>query len=145
MCTRFVLLLAVVSLLAACGSDGDQLSEEEFLAQANEICRVGNQEINDSFEALFADFPEEPTEEEVQQIIDENGQTLLDDFESNLGGQIDDLRDLNGPSDLEDELDRSSTRHPRSSTRSPTPAPRRFSRVLRMSSPTSTPSSWRSG
>jgi hypothetical protein len=72
--TRFVLLLVVVSLLAACGSDGDQLSEEEFLAQANEICR-------------------------------ENGQTLGDDTVSNIRGQIDEIRDLNGPSALEDELD----------------------------------------
>lgn len=101
---RFVLLLVVVSLLAACGSDGDQLSEEEFLAQANEICRVGNEELRESSEALFASLPEEPTEEEIQQFIEEDGQTLGDDFVSNIRGQIDDIRNLNGPSDLEDEL-----------------------------------------
>ena len=104
MCTRFVLPLAVVSLLAACGSDGDQLSEEEFLAQANEICRVGNEELRESSEALFALLPAEPTEEEIQQFIEDNGQMLRDDFVSNIRGQIDDIRGLNGPSDLEDEL-----------------------------------------
>jgi hypothetical protein len=98
----------LIGLLTACGSDGDQLSEEEFLSQANEICQVGNEAINETFETFFeAFFPAgaEPTEEEVQQVIEENGQTILNDFVVNIRGQVDDIRDLNGPSDLEDELD----------------------------------------
>ncbi len=83
-------------LLAGCGSDGDELSEVEFLAEANEICRVGNAEDDAAFEALFP-VGAERTEEEAQQ-------TFFDGLVSNLRGQIDDLRDLNGPSDLEDEL-----------------------------------------
>ena len=105
---RQVITVVVVSLLfgllAACGSD-DRLSEEEFLAQGNEICRVGNEELNASAEALFSQLTEESTEEDFQQVIDENGQTFLDDFVSNVRGQIDDIRDLNAPSDLEDDLD----------------------------------------
>ncbi len=40
-------------LLAACGSDGEQLSEEEFVAQANEICRVGTEELTETFESFL--------------------------------------------------------------------------------------------
>ena len=98
-----VVVLVVAILLAACGSD-ERLSEEEFLAQANEICRVGTEELIETFESFFpADA--EPTEEEFQQIFDENGQTIFDDFVTNTRGQIDDIRDLNGPSDLEGQLD----------------------------------------
>lgn len=98
-----VLLLTV----AACGSDGDRLSEEEFLAQANEICRVGNDALNETMEETFeALFPAgtEPTDEEFQQVIEENGQAIADDIVSNVRGQIADIRDLKAPSDLEVQL-----------------------------------------
>ena len=98
---------AVTALLvAACGSDSEQLSEEEFLAAANEICAVGNEEIA----ALFDEVEErrgleDATEEELQQIIEEEAPAVRDAFVTNVRGQIADVRDLNGPSDLEDELD----------------------------------------
>jgi hypothetical protein len=103
---RQVISVAAASLLlvllTACGSDG--LSQEEFVAQANEICQAGTDELTETFEAFFpADA--ELTEEDFQQIFDEHGQTIFDDFVSNTRGQIDDIRDLNGPSDLEDQLD----------------------------------------
>ena len=100
---------ATALLLAACGSDGDELSQEEFLAQANEICEVGNEEIDQVFDEFFEEFfeplGEEPTEEEVGEVIEAEGQEPLDDLVSNVRGQIADIRDLNGPSDLEDDLD----------------------------------------
>lgn len=96
--------VAAAVLLAACGSDGDELSQEEFLAQADGICRAGNERMIEKFGEFFpAVF--EFSDEEAQQIIDENGQTIIDFAVSNARGQIDDIRDLNGPSDLEDELD----------------------------------------
>ena len=91
----------VILMVFAVSAD-DELSEEEFLAAANEICEVGNQEINETGEALFASAN---TEEEFGQVIEEQGQTFLDDFISNVRGQIGDIGDLNGPSGLEDELD----------------------------------------
>lgn len=97
-----IVVVAAALVLAACGSDGEELSEGEFLAAGNEICEVGNQELNEIFEALFASAT---TEEEFGQVIEEQGQTVLDDFVSNVRGQIGDLGDLNGPSGLEDELD----------------------------------------
>ena len=96
-------------LLAACSSDGDELSQEEFLAQANEICQVGNDEIDQLFDEAFDEaFPptgDEPTEENFAQFIEEEGQELIDSLVSNVRGQIADIRDLNGPSEVEDELD----------------------------------------
>ena len=88
-------------LLAACSSDGDELSEEEFLAQANEICQVGNDEIDQLFDEAF----DGATEENIAQFIEEEGQELIDSLASNVRGQIADIRDLSGPSDLEDEVD----------------------------------------
>ncbi len=99
-----VLLLTV----AACGSDGDRLSEGEFLAQANEICRVGNAALDETMEETFeALFPAgtEPTDEEFQQVLEENGQAIVDDIVSSVRGQIADIRDLKAPSDLEVQLD----------------------------------------
>ena len=61
---------ATALLAAACGSDGDELSQEEFLAQANEICRVGNEEIAQLEEEFFPATGGEPTEEEFQEFIE---------------------------------------------------------------------------
>ncbi len=77
-----ILGTATALLLAGCGSDGDELSEVEFLAEANEICRVGRAEDIAAIEALS-----------------------VDGLVSSIRGQVDDIRDLDGPSDLEDELD----------------------------------------
>ena len=87
---RVVLALAVVSLLsvAACGDDGDQLSEEEYLAQANEICAESNAE----FEEL--EFPSAPEEFDV----------WLVSFREIFRDQFDRIRDLNGPGDLEADV-----------------------------------------
>ncbi len=87
---RVALALAVVSLLsvAACGDDGDQLSEEEYLAQANEICAESNAE----FEEL--EFPSAPEEFDV----------WLVSFREIFRDQFDRIRDLNGPGDLEADV-----------------------------------------
>jgi hypothetical protein len=94
--------LVLVLLVTACGSDGDGLSEEEFLAQANEICRVGNTELEQTFEALFAGT--ERTDEEFRRVAEENAQALMDDYVSNVRGQVADIRALRAPSDLEVRL-----------------------------------------
>jgi hypothetical protein len=101
---RVVLVgLALVVLGAACGSAEDRLSEEEFLAQANEICRVGNTELEQTFQALFPEGAER-TDEEFRRVAEENGQALIDDYVRNVRGQIADIRALKAPSDLEVEL-----------------------------------------
>jgi hypothetical protein len=91
-----VTLMGGVGLgLVACG-DGEELSEEEFLEQANEICAEGEDELVAAFENAFGG-DEEPSPEEVGDFADV--------FEENISGQLDALNDLEGPGDLEDELD----------------------------------------
>jgi len=94
-----VLLLTV----AACGSDGDRLSEGEFLAQANEICRVGNEALDETMAELFPPGVER-ADEEFRRVVEENGQAIVDDIVSSVRGQIADIRDLRAPSDLEVQL-----------------------------------------
>lgn len=103
------MVVAGAFVIAACGSDSEQLSEEEFLAAANEICEVGNEEVVQLFEELeplVEDiYATAATEEEVQQFFQDEGGKVRDAYVSNVQGQVSDVRDLNGPDDLEEELD----------------------------------------
>jgi hypothetical protein len=93
---RLLVPVALLGLLAAgCGDDEEALSEDEFVEQANEICDEGADELDAASEELFGD--EEPTPEELS--------GFADTFEDSIIGQIDDIDALNGPGDLEDELD----------------------------------------
>ncbi len=93
-------------LLTACRVESDEAAEErEFIAQANEICRVGGDELDQLQDEFFASTGEEPTEEEFQQLIEEEGSEFIDTFVRNVRDQIADVRGLAGPSDLEDELE----------------------------------------
>ena len=100
------MVVAGAFVVAACGSDSEQLSEEEFLAAANEICEVGNEEVDQLFEDTFAAAGgAAASEEEIEQFFQDEGGGLRDAFVSNVQGQVSDVRDLNGPDDLEEELD----------------------------------------
>jgi hypothetical protein len=107
------MVVAGAFVVAACGSDSEQLSEEEFLAAANGICEVGNEEVdqlNEEMNQLIEDIyaaaeSEEALEEEFQQFFQDEGGEFRDAFVSNAQGQVSDVSDLNGPDDLEDELD----------------------------------------
>jgi hypothetical protein len=103
------MVVAGAFVIAACGSDSEQLSEEELLAAANEICEVGNEEVVQLFEELeplVEDiYATAATEEEVQQFFQDEGGKVRDAYVSNVQGQVSDVRDLNGPDDLEEELD----------------------------------------
>jgi hypothetical protein len=88
-----VSLLSVVTL--GCGDDA--LSEEDFVAQANDICDEGNERLD----ALA---------EEVEGGLEDNepAEELLDDFAAQfvdeVRGQVAAIRELDGPGELEDEL-----------------------------------------
>ena len=103
------MVVAGAFVVAACGSDSEQLSEEEFLAAANEICEVGNEEVAQLFEELEPLVEDilatATTEEEVEQFFQDEGGKVRDAYVSNVQGQVSDVRDLNGPDDLEEELD----------------------------------------
>ncbi len=68
------MVVAGAFVVAACGSDSEQLSEEEFLGAANEICEVGNEEVDQLFEDTFAAAGgEEATEEEIPAVLPRRG------------------------------------------------------------------------
>jgi hypothetical protein len=79
---------------AGCGDDDDALGEEEFIDQANAICEEGNAELEEIFSAFEV---EEPTEEELADGVEEAA--------DNIEGQIEEIRALEGPDDLEEDLD----------------------------------------
>jgi hypothetical protein len=84
---------------AACGGDDEErLSTEEFEAQGNQICQEGNDRTNALFEEQFGDLEEEPPADEVEDFID-------DEVVPSIEQQIDELRDLNPPEDIEDEFE----------------------------------------
>jgi len=89
---------ALLLLGAGCGDEGDELSEEEFLAQGNEICAQGNEELDAAFEEAFPDDDAEPTPQQVAALF-------LDELIPNVQAQIDDLEGLEGPDSLEEDLD----------------------------------------
>jgi hypothetical protein len=78
--------------LAACSSDSDALSAEEFRTAANKICEDGTERV----EEIAADLDENSTEDEIR--------TALDDILDEIERQIDDIRELAGPDDLESDV-----------------------------------------
>lgn len=94
--TAIATVSALLLLGAGCGDDEDRLSTEEFLEQGNAICEEGNEALDAAAEAIFGD--EEPDVEAARAFFE-------DDVIPNVQGQIDDLRDLNPPEDLEDAVD----------------------------------------
>jgi hypothetical protein len=99
---RSLVLLCTLPLAllgAACGGDddgGERLTQEEFEEQGNAICQAGNERIEEAFtDAGFGE--EEPPAEEVEAFVD-------DELIPSIERQIDELRDLNPPEDVEDDF-----------------------------------------
>jgi hypothetical protein len=94
---RIVALVSVVLLFAA-GCNGDALSEEEFLERANEICAAGNVELGSMTNDLEDELGgENPTDAQLTDFADAVSENLRD--------QVAGIRALEGPSDLEEQLD----------------------------------------
>jgi hypothetical protein len=92
-----VCALAVGLVAAGCGSsDDDSLTKAEFLKQGNAICSKGNKEINQGAKSTFT-TKQEPSKAELNKFAED---TLI----PSVQGQIDDFRDLNPPSELEDQV-----------------------------------------
>ena len=96
------LLFSMSALLVACGGDDqadapapepEPLSKAEFVAQADEICAEGNQELETAAEDVSA----EPTDEEIAEFAD-------DVLVPNLQQQHDDLAALGAPEGDEDAV-----------------------------------------
>ena len=86
--------LCVAALVAVgCGDDEERLSSEEFLEQGNAICASVNDELDAVFEALG---DTEPSTDELVSLFED---TLV----PSVRAEIDDLRELNPPEELEEE------------------------------------------
>jgi hypothetical protein len=98
---RRIALVAILCVgawvLAGCGDD-EALSEQEFLEQGNTICAAGNERLDAAFEGLDLEEGEEPSAEQMEAL-------LLDVFLPDVQSQIDDVRALEPPDELADEVE----------------------------------------
>jgi hypothetical protein len=104
---RRIALVAVLCvgacLLAGCGDDDEEaLSEEAFLEQGNAICAAGNDRLDAAFDAAFAEMELEEGEEPSPEQI---GAVVLDVLVPEVQSQIDDIRSLEPPDELADEVE----------------------------------------
>jgi hypothetical protein len=92
------------SLLVGCGDDGgdssDTLTETEFEEQANAICEEGNAEIDAGADETFSDVPSGEAPSEVEQTA-----FVEDVVVPGVQDQIDGIRALAAPEDIQDDVD----------------------------------------
>jgi hypothetical protein len=89
-------LLAAGLLAAGCGGGDDNLTKAEFLKQGNAICKKGDKEIDKAADKTFTS-KQRPSDATITKFAED---TVI----PNVQGQIDGLRDLNPPSDDEDQV-----------------------------------------
>ncbi|MGH2957913.1 MAG: hypothetical protein ACRDL6_13080 [Solirubrobacterales bacterium] len=95
-------MLTTGLIAAGCGDDdggdggnGDEaLTKEEFVAQGNQICREGNQELD---AIANQSFQREPTPEQEERFVN-------DEVIPNIQGQIDEIRALESPEGDEETI-----------------------------------------
>lgn len=88
---------AAIALVAAgCGGD-DELTKEEFITQADEICTEGEAELTATAEEQFGDLSEPPSQKEQEEFI---STTVAD----NLQSQLDQIRELEPPGEDADQV-----------------------------------------
>jgi hypothetical protein len=111
--TRWLLTLGVaLALLAGCGGGddkgggdggggggGDALSQEELVSQANKICRDGSAKINEKAKDVQEKVQQADSAEEQQKVVAD----VLEDTAKAYDPYLDQLHDLNPPSNLEAE------------------------------------------
>jgi hypothetical protein len=88
-------VVAAAGLAAGCGGDDDgiptgDVSKQEYIAQADEICGRGDREIERAAREAFGARGPAPSEEQVVAFAEE---TVI----PNVQGQLDDLRELEAP------------------------------------------------
>jgi hypothetical protein len=91
------LLMAALGLGAAgCGGDdAETISKEDFLTQANQICR----EAQDATDAAFEEqFPGEPSDAEIETFWNETARP-------NVENQVEEIRALGAPEGDEEQID----------------------------------------
>jgi hypothetical protein len=98
-------VVAIAVIAAGCGSSDDEttttLTKQQFIAQADAVCKKGNTEIEEGFETFAKenDIPQnqEPSDEQGKEIIE----TVI---VPSIQEQADGIRALGAPSGDEDEI-----------------------------------------
>jgi hypothetical protein len=94
--------LAIGVGLGATGCGSDTLTESEFTDEANAICAEGDAQLNNASVEYVQSWNlgpyDEPTLEQLQGLVDD---VLVPEIEA----QLDELRALDAPGDIQDELD----------------------------------------
>jgi outer membrane murein-binding lipoprotein Lpp len=104
----FAAVLASALLVAGCGGSSNDstdttsaLTKQQFIAQADAICKQGNEEIEEGFESFAEqnDIPknQEPSKAQGKEIVE----TVI---VPSIGSQAEGIRALGFPSGDEDEL-----------------------------------------
>ncbi len=95
------LVVIGAALAVGCGggdsgsSTSAALSKEEFISQADAICKQGNQDINAAGKEIFGGG--KPTQDQIDQFVN-------DSVIPSIQGQVDDIRALTPPAGDEDTI-----------------------------------------
>jgi hypothetical protein len=88
-------IVATGTMLVACGGD-DELTRAQFIRQADAICKKGNKQIDAAAQEVFT-RNQQPSSAQLEQFATE---TLI----PNIQRQVDDVRDLDEPSEDGDRV-----------------------------------------
>jgi uncharacterized protein YpuA (DUF1002 family) len=97
-----VTLTFALALLAGCGgggddsSDGDTLTQDEFVSQANKVCREGSEKINGRTQEIQQKLKEAKSADEQQKVVAD----VLEETAKDYDPYLERLHDLKPPENL---------------------------------------------
>ncbi len=97
----FLAILLSVGLVAAAYGSDEALTKAEYIEQGNAICADSNAQLDPIFEEVFADFPDEPTQQQLVEAVVGIAAGITPIIEA----QLVDLRELAAPNEDEDTLE----------------------------------------
>jgi SMC interacting uncharacterized protein involved in chromosome segregation len=111
---RLLLMLTfALAMLVGCGGDdgggggggggGDEMSQEEFVSEANKICREGSEKINAKSQEIQKKIQEAGADVEAQQKALAE---VLEETAEEYDPYLDRLGDLNPPEDIQADWDK---------------------------------------